>query len=498
MMIDASVLVLVLLSSLVPAVLIFLMGEESVVLRGTLNLLGAWIKLGLVVILMWEVHLGNYPELRMEVLPGIDFLLRVDSLSLLFAALSALLWFLTTIYALGYLAGGKNLSRFFGFFSLCVTATIGITLSGNLFTFLIFYELLTLSTYPLVVHRGTPDSLRAGRVYLIYTVSGGLVLTVAVAWLHVLAGPVDFLEGGSLAHVADEHGAELVAIFCLMLAGLGIKASLVPLHGWLPKAMVALAPVSALLHAVAVVKAGAFGIVRVVYDVYGVRLASGLGVMQVLAGAAAVTIVYGSVRALYQDDIKRRLAYSTVSQVSYIVLGVAIFGPIASIGGTVHLVHQGLMKITLFFCAGSFAEVCGVTKTSQMAGMGKRMPWTMAAFTVGALGMIGLPPLAGFVTKWYLGVGAWEAGQVWVIGVLVLSGALNSAYFLPLLYRGWFREAGEIGRGVQDGERSGAERAMLLGPALLTAVLVVVIGVFANAPFTPLEWVKLLVERQYR
>jgi len=494
---DAALLLAIVLSSLVPAVVIFLLPEERRRLRTAINLGGAGLKLILIAIVMWGVveHDHIYTA-GFALLPGLDLLLRVDALSLLFASLSALLWFLTTIYAVGYLEGSPHRSRFFGFFSLCVTSTIGIALAGNLITFLIFYELLTLSTYPLVVHRGTPRSLRAGRVYLAYTVGGGLVLTLAIAWLQTLAGPVNFGTGGTLAAIAREQAGALQWIFALLIAGLGVKAALVPLHGWLPQAMVAPAPVSALLHAVAVVKAGAFGIVRVVYDVYGVKLAAQLGAMQWLAATAAATILYGSLRALFQDDLKKRLAFSTVSQVSYIVLGVAIFGPVASVGGAVHLVHQGLMKITLFFCAGSFAETLGIHRVSEMNGVGRRMPWTMAAFTVGALGMIGIPPLAGFITKWQLGTGAWEAGAGWVIAVLVASSLLNAIYFLPILHAGWFKP--QSGPWPEEHVApQGETRWMLLGPPLVTAGLVLISGLLASAPFTPLRWVRLLVAREY-
>jgi multicomponent Na+:H+ antiporter subunit D len=243
------------------------------------------------------------------------------------------LWLLTTVYAIGYLEGSPHRSRFFGFFSLCVTATMGIALAGNLLTFFVFYEMLTVVTYPLVVHRGTVGSLKAGRTYLIYTLFGGVVFLLGAVWLHSLVGAADFVVGGSVAHLLATHRTDLVIVFALLITGLGVKAALVPLHGWLPEAMVAPAPVSALLHAVAVVKAGAFGIVRVVYDVFGVETAAALGVLGPLAVVAAVTVLYGSVRALTQDDLKRRLAYSTVSQLSYITLGVAILGPLATTGG---------------------------------------------------------------------------------------------------------------------------------------------------------------------
>ena len=343
-------------------------------MRTWLNLLGAGVKLILVAALLWGIYQGQTYSFAIEFLPGIPFALGADANSVLFVTLSSVLWFCTTLYAVGYLEDSPHRSRFFGFFSFCVTATTGIALSANLVTFLTFYELLTVTTYPLIVHRGTKEALRGGKIYLTYTLVGGAVLLLAVVWLHSLAGPVVFKERGILQSLVASHRGELQIIFLLFMLGLGVKAAIVPLHGWLPKAMVAPAPVSALLHAVAVVKAGAFGIVRIVYDVYGAETAAALGVLQPLAIAAGVTIVYGSVRALFQDELKKRLAYSTVSQVSYIVLGVAILGPVATIGGLVHLVHQGIMKITLFFCAGNYAETLGTHRVSEMNGVGRRMP----------------------------------------------------------------------------------------------------------------------------
>ena len=300
---------------------------------------------------------------------------------MLFATLSGVLWLVTTVYAIGYLEDSPHRSRFFGFFSLCVTATVGIALSGNLITFILFYELLTLATYPLIVHRGTEEARKAGRTYLIYTIAGGALLLVGTLWLYSLTGTLEFTPRGFVSNLGrDAHRGTLIVIFGLLISGLGVKAALIPLHGWLPQAMIAPAPVSALLHAVAVVKAGAFGIIRVVHDVYGIELAASLGVALPLAIVAAVTIIYGSIRAMFQDNLKRRLAYSTISQVSYIILGIAIAGPLATIGGLVHLVHQGVMKITLFFCAGNLAETLGIHKISEMDGVGRRMPGTYGRF----------------------------------------------------------------------------------------------------------------------
>jgi multicomponent Na+:H+ antiporter subunit D len=487
----------IVLTSLLPGLLIFVLDERRHALRTVLNMTGALAKLVLVGLLIQGVFEGRVFESRLTLAPGLELVLSADALSVLFVTLSTVLWLVTTIYAIGYLEHSPHRSRFFGFFSLCVSATVGLALAGNLMTFVIFYEALTLATYPLVAHRGTPDAAKGARVYLAYTLGGGVLLLAGAVWLQSLAGPVVFTQGGMLSGLAGEHDLQLVIIFLLLIGGLGVKAALVPLHGWLPQAMVAPAPVSALLHAVAVVKAGAFGIIRVVYDVYGVVLAESLGLLMVLAVLASVTIIYGSVRALSQDGLKKRLAFSTVSQVSYIALGASIFGPIATVGGVVHLVHQGIMKITLFFCAGNYAETLGVHRVSEMNGVGRRMPWTTLAFTVGALGMIGVPPVAGFVSKWYLGLGALEAGSNWVLLILVTSSLLNAAYFFPILFRAWFREPPSEWPAEHIQARRFETAAPLLWPPVVTALLALAAGLFADAPASPLEWAELIARREY-
>ena len=490
--------VLVVASSLLPGLMIFFLREGSHRLRTMLNMAGAVLKLVLVGLLIWGVFHEQVYESRWTLAPGLDLVLHADTLSVLFVALSTVLWLVTTVYAIGYLEHSPHRSRFFGFFSLCVSATVGLALAGNLFTFVVFYELLTLATYPLVAHRGTPEAMRGARIYLAYTLGGGMLLLTGAVWLHVLAGPAAFVEGGTLHRLPEEYHPQLKMIFVLLIAGLGVKAALVPVHGWLPQAMVAPAPVSALLHAVAVVKAGAFGIVRVVYDVYGVNFTDQLGLLGILGIAAAVTIIYGSIRALYQDNLKKRLAWSTVSQVSYIALGTAILGPVGTVGGIVHLVHQGIMKITLFFTAGNYAETLGIHKVSEMNGVGRRMPATTLAFSVAALGMIGIPPVAGFISKWYLGLGALEAGMAaWVIPVLLTSSVLNAAYFLPILHRAWFRDPAPAWPAEHLPAARLETHAALLWPPVVTATLALAAGLFAAAPYSPLEWASLIAQREY-
>jgi multicomponent Na+:H+ antiporter subunit D len=480
--------VAILLASFVPAIATFFVPQENSTTRNALNLGGAVVKLGLVAFTIAEVSAGVVYETRFDIVPGLPFLLRVDALSLLFLTLSAFLWLVTTIYAIAYLGDGPDLSRFFGFFSLCVTATAGIALAGSLVTFFIFYELLTLATWPLVVHKGDARSLAAGRLYLGYTLTGSAVLLVAIVWLEGATGPVEF-TGADLRENPDAPGdATLRVLFVLFVAGLGVKAALVPFHGWLPAAMVAPAPVSALLHAVAVVKAGAFGIVRVVHDVFGFATVVDLGLSIPLAVVASVTIVYGSLMALRQTNLKRRLAYSTVSQVSYIVLGIALATPLAVAGGLAHLVHQGLMKITLFFCAGAFTERAHAEEIVELDGIGRRMPLVATAFSVAALGMIGVPPVAGFVSKWYLGLGGLEAGAPWVVGVLAASALLNAAYFLPILYRIWYRPA-------EAGRAAASPVLGLSAPPVVTALAALATGLLAASILSPLAWSILIVER---
>lgn len=487
---------LLVLTSLVPGFIIFFLDEEDFNMRTALNMIGAISKLILIGFMIDGLIRGTEYETRLPLLPGIDLVLRADTLSILFIILSGTLWLVTTIYAIGYLEQSPNRSRFFGFFSLCVSATMGIALAGNLVTFLIFYEMLTLCTYPLVVHKGTDYALKGGRTYLLYTLTGGAVLLIAVVWVNVLVGPVEFASGGVLNPFVEQHADILRLLFFLFIIGLGVKSALVPLHGWLPRAMVAPAPVSALLHAVAVVKAGAFGIVRIVYDFYGIKLSQELNLLLPLLIIACLTVIVGSLFAVFQNDLKKRLAYSTVSQVSYIMVGIALFGPLGSTGGLMHLVHQGVMKITLFFGAGNFAQTLGVSKVSEMDGIGRRMPITMSTFTIGALGMIGIPPTAGFITKWYLGSGAIQADAAWVIGVLMMSSLLNAMYFLPILYRAWFKPQREEWDEKRLGGRFETDFALLL-PPILTGLFTILLGLLANVSFGLLFWVDLIVSQEY-
>lgn len=489
---NAAVPLLLVFLPLVPALISFALSERLAAWRDASNLAFALVKLLLVAHLLRAAAAGAVVEWRYGFLPGHDFLLRVDPLALLFVTLSVFLWLVTTVYAIAYFGSGPNLARFFGFFNLSVLSATGVAMAGTTITFFLFYELLTLATWPLVVHRGDEKSLRAGRIYLTYTLAGSAAYLAGILWLEALVGTIEFTLPPDLGGVPP---LILSLVFVLCVGGLGVKAAIIPLHGWLPEAMAAPAPVSALLHAVAVVKAGAFGIMRMVYDVYGIETVAALGLGPPLAALAAATILYGSLRALMQTDIKKRLAYSTVSQVSYIVLGASLAGPFAVIGALVHLVHQGIMKITLFMCAGALANRMGIKAIADLDGAGRAMPVTLGAFSLAALGMIGVPPLAGFISKWYLGIGGLQSEAVWVVAVLAGSSLLNAAYFLPLLYRAWLLPAPATAPRIA--ELATRENRMLVLPAAVTAAAALAAGVFAAFPFSPLGWATLIAEGGY-
>ncbi len=473
------------------AAAVFAIGERRHTLRGATNLAGAALTAGAVVacaVSAWQ-RFGGGPFAEGSIaLLDIGFGLRADPLGVVFAVVAGVLWLVTTVYAIGYMSHASDRARFFGFFSICVGSAIGIALSANLLTFFVFYETLTLATYPLVAHSGTPAALRGGRTYLTYALPAGAALAVGVIWLNLIAGPVEFAAGGSLdPALASTHPGSLIVIFALLMFGLGVKAALFPVHGWLPAAMVAPAPVSSLLHAVAVVKAGVFGIARVVLEVYG-PIAHELDLTPYLAALAGFTIIYGSVRALAQDDFKKRLAFSTIAQLSYITLGVALASPIAIAGGIAHLAHHAAMKITMFFTAGAVAEEVKAYRVSEFDGLGRRMPLTMGAFSLAALGIVGVPPIAGFASKWFLGIGALDAGEgAWVIAVLGVSSVLNAAYFFPIMHRAWFRAPkAEWAAGPPPGSAEGDLRMVV--PILVTALIGLVLGIAAGADVSPASW----------
>lgn len=460
------------------AVPLILVSRKMPNLRESWTILAAMVKFGLVLSLLPNALANKIAVVDiLHISPGISLSLEVDQLGIFFALIASGLWILTSFYSIGYVRGlqEKKQTRYFASFAVCLSATIGVAFAANLLTFLVFYEILTIATYPLVIHKETSTAISAGRKYLVYTLSAGVLLIGATAWTYRLAGSVDFVAGGFLGGLAVPSGT-MLALFLLFLCGVGVKAAIMPLHSWLPTAMAAPTPVSALLHAVAVVKSGVFGVMRVVGFVFGPQAMMEFGLNDILLYLSAGTIIFASLLALREDNLKRRLAYSTIGHLSYIVLGAAVLSPGSFTGGLLHIATHATMKITLFFCAGAIYVNVHKEEISELDGIGRAMPWTMGAFTVGAIGLAGIPPVDGFVSKWLLGSGALESGNSFALVVLLLSGLLNAAYFFPIIYRGVFVRSTQF-------EGHGEASLLMVVPIVVTAVLSIAFGVWPNLFF---------------
>ncbi len=434
-----EVILLAVLLPLVGAAAIALAGRVGPNLREAATLVTAGGLATTVWSLLPAVMAGERPGVTVtELLPGVAIAFRVEPLGMLFAALASGLWIVNSLYSIGYMRGNneKNQTRFYVMFAVSLAATMGVAFAGNLITLFLFYEMLTLSTYPLVAHKGDANTVRSARVYLgiLLTTSIGLFLP-AVIWTYTVAGSGDFVPGGILAGKLE--GPAIGLLLGLFVFGIG-KAAVMPVHRWLPAAMVAPTPVSALLHAVAVVKAGVFTITKVIVYIFGVDFLFAAPSSDWLLYAAAFTIIAASAVALRQQNLKRLLAYSTIAQLSYVVMAAAILKPLAEIGAAIHMVAHAFGKITLFFAAGAIYVAAKKTEIGQLKGIGRRMPITMTAFTIGALSMIGVPPTGGFVSKWYILAGAFQDDNYVALATIILSTVLNAAYFLPIVYMAWF------------------------------------------------------------
>ncbi len=410
-------------------------------LREAVTLITGVITLAFVITIVPEVLAGGRPGIEvLTVIPGLTLAFEVEPLGMLFALVAAGLWILTSTYAIGYMRGHheENQTRFYICFAVAISAALGIAFARNLFTLFLFYEALTLSTFPLVTHHGTEKAMRAGRVYLGNLLFTSVVfLLLAIIWTWYVTGTLEFRPGGILAgKVSDPMLGALLALFAF---GTG-KAALMPFHKWLPAAMVAPTPVSALLHAVAVVKGGVFTVLKIVVYVFGIENLHNSGVSLWLMYAASATILIASIIALTRDNLKERLAYSTISQLSYIVLGAALATDASVLGGGMHIAMHAMGKITLFFCAGAIMVATHKTEVTQLDGIGRTMPFTMFAFLLGSLSIIGLPPFGGVWSKWFLALGAADAHQYVFIGVLMLSSLLSIGYLMPVVIRAFFRD----------------------------------------------------------
>src|SRR5438445_1101332 len=440
---------LAVLVSALGAILIACTGERRANLREFWSVAAGVAMFGLIASMIPKVLAGRTPEcVLFRILPGVELAFRVDAFGLLFALGASLLWILTSFYSIGYMRSLKEhaQTRYFACFALALSATMGVAFAANLFTLFLFYEMLTLVTYPLVGHKETAEARAGARKYIIYLLGAAKLLLVAALILtYNVAGTLEFRKGGILP--VSELAAEptlLYVIFALFLFGFA-KNAVMPLHSWLPAAMVAPTPVSALLHAVAVVKTGVFATLRVFLFVFGADAMRYLGADKLALAVASVTILGGSLLALYQDNLKAGLAFSIVSQLSYIVLGGALLTPSGMLSGVAHITNHAVSQITLFLCAGSIYASAHKTDVSQTSGLARQMPWTMAAFAIASLSLVGIPPASGFVSKWYLAIGSLQRGSPWLLGVLLTSSLLTAAYLGPVVYKAYFEEAPDSG-----------------------------------------------------
>ncbi len=433
------------------ALLIALFGRQPN-LREGVTLTTAALLFGTVITLVPGVMDGARPTVTLiEMLPGLPLRFEVEPLGMMFALVASGLWIVNSIYSIGYMRANKEAhqTRFYVCFAIALASTLGIAFAGNMLTLFVFYEALTLSTYPLVTHKGDAAAKQGGRTYLgiLLFTSIGLQL-LAILWTWQVAGTLDFIPGGILA--GKVSGPVVGVLLLLYMYGIG-KAALMPFHRWLPAAMVAPTPVSALLHAVAVVKAGVFTVMKVVIYIFGIDLLAESGQNLWLMYLAAASLLIASLVALTKDNLKARLAYSTVSQLAYVVLGAALATSWGVIGGSMHIAMHAMGKITLFFCAGAIYTAAHKTEVSELSGLGRVMPFTFGAFLIGALSIIGLPPFGGLWGKWYLALGALEAGQIAMVAVLMISSLLNIAYLMPIPIKGFFGKSPDHTEGGNPG-----------------------------------------------
>ena len=485
-------LALLLIIPLVAAVLIPLVRRNQNVREGV-TLVAGLALLANVIYLIGLVGDGQRPRLQLAEFAGqfkIEFVL--EPLGAIFAGIASSLWIMNTLFSIGYMRGNneKNQTRFFAFVAVAIAGAMGIAASGNLITLFVFYEVLTLSTFPLVTHKGDDKAKRGGTIYALILMGTSLgLLLPAVIGVQAITGTTDFMVGGVFG---DYDNMVAISILLFLFAfGIG-KAALMPVHPWLPNAMVAPTPVSALLHAVAVVKAGVFSILKVITYTFGPVLTQSASMSTILAWVAAFSIVLASIIAMRQDNLKARLAYSTVSQLSYITFGAMLASGAAIIGGALQIVMHAWGKITLFMCAGAIYTIAHRTNISSLNGLGRTMPWVFGAFLIGSLSIIGVPPMGGSWPKFYLMMGTLESEVAILMGALIVSSVLNVIYLVPIAIRGFMRPAENPEKDLHIAEERKKHRWVII-PPVLTAIGAFILWFFVGdlvdfvRPVLPLE-----------
>ncbi|MEM7617093.1 MAG: proton-conducting transporter membrane subunit, partial [Pseudomonadota bacterium] len=473
------VLIIALLMPLIVALLILLLNKKRNLRDGVMVIGAAITFIHVYQLLVWYMQDIQITLLVVNIVNNINIAFEVTALGILFAFIASFLWIITSIYTIGYVRKNneKHQTRFYMLFSISIFAVLAIAFSANLFTLFIFYEMLTLATYPLVTHSRTVEARQSGRTYLgiLMATSIGLFLPF-ILLVYSLTGNIDFTNGGVFGNIYLSNWQVSLLLF-LMIFGIG-KAAIMPIHRWLPAAMVAPTPVSALLHAVAVVKSGVYCIVKISFDIFGIDLLSkqfnnNFFFNDWIIYLAGITIMLASIVALKQDNLKKLLAYSTVSQLSYVILATFILTPKALIAASFHIAAHAFSKITLFFVAGAIYTVSKKKYVSQLNGIGHRMPWTMAAFFIGALSMIAMPVTAGFITKYYIISGAINAEIWFVVFVMIVSTILNTAYFLPIIFNAFFKKEDQSFSDINIKKDHGETPYIMLYPLVITALITV-------------------------
>ncbi len=483
-----KILLIALLVPLIGTLGVMIRGKEKNVREG-ISCISSIILFCIVLSLIPDIIAGKTLVCHLfTILPGLTITLRADAMSMIFAIVASSLWTIAVFYSMGYMRGLKEhaQTRFNACFALAIFGAIGVAFSDNLFTMYLFYEIVSICTYPLVAHHQDKEGYDGGRKYIIYlTTTAKAFLLPAMILIYVLTGTLDFttdIRYGIFSPDLDKWLVIMLYVFCLF--GFA-KNGIMPFHHWLPGAMVAPTPVSALLHAVAVVKVGVFCTTRVMLYTFGLDTMTLLNLGIPTAYFVGFTVLVASIIALSKDNLKSRLAYSTVSQLSYIIMGVALLTEAGIQGGLIHIVNHAFAKITLFFCAGAIYVAAHKKYISEMEGLGRTMPFTFGAFGIASLSMIGAPPVAGFVTKWSLLVGSIQAHQIGILLILIASTMLNAAYFAPVTYKAFFgkRPQNETFQGIKE-----APLSMLI-PILIACTISVLLGIFPNIM---MEFVKVV------
>ncbi len=464
-----------LLTPLIGGILILLTGNKRPNLREFWTMSASVVMFLFIFSMLPQIKGGKVFEYNIvEICKGVSLFLRVDSFGMIFALLASFLWIIVSIYSIGYMRGLNEhaQTRYYFCFSITILGAIGVALSGNLLTLYMFYEILSVATFPLVAHKETEEALRASRKYLTYLLTGAVFVLFSMAFTYYLTGTLDFVAGG---FVKDTGSPDLLRLlFATFVIGFGTKAAIMPLHEWLPSAMVAPTPVSALLHAVAVVKAGVFCVLRVILYVFGPDVLDDLNIWLVFAYIVSFTVIFANVVAITQDNLKRRLAFSTINNLSIIILGAALITSESVRGALLLIPFHGFMKITLFMCAGAIYVKTHKELISDMNGIGRQMPITMCAFAIGAAGLVGIPPVCGFVSKWYLCIGAMQTKEIIFLFVYLISALLDAVYFFPIIYGAFFKSDKNGYAGVKEAA------PMMAAPLAITAAFSLVLGIFPD------------------